>query len=157
RADRFYLQRSPILSTRLITEPTCRGTDPLAWSRWRGRHQHHSRQPLPPTTSPTHMITIYSWTTRLPTVAEGRGGWQTFGEATVYDSRWVRLGLVDVEAPNGERWDYHVVHLGRIAVALVVDDQDRALMMWRYRFITNQWGYEESGKNRGRQVTVGGS
>jgi hypothetical protein len=57
-------------------------------------------------------------------VAEARGGWQTFGEKTVYDNRWVRLGLVDVEAPNGERWDYHVVHLDRIAVALIVDDQD---------------------------------
>ncbi|MBV9013988.1 MAG: NUDIX domain-containing protein [Pseudonocardiales bacterium] len=75
-------------------------------------------------------------------VDEARGGWRRFGERTVYDNRWVRLGLVDVGAPNGERWDYHVVHLGRIAVALIVDDQDRALMLWRYRFITEQWGYE---------------
>ena len=50
--------------------------------------------------------------------------------------------MVDVGAPNGERWEYHVVHLGRIAVALIVDDQDRVLMLWRYRFITEQWGYE---------------
>lgn len=75
-------------------------------------------------------------------VAEQRSGWQTFGEKTIYDNRWVRLGLVDVRAPNGERWDYHVVHLGRIAVALIVDNQDRALMLWRYRFVTEQWGYE---------------
>jgi ADP-ribose pyrophosphatase len=72
----------------------------------------------------------------------GAGGWRRFGEKTVYDNRWVRLGLVDVGAPNGERWDYHVVHLGRIAVALIVDDRDRVLMLWRYRFITEQWGYE---------------
>jgi ADP-ribose pyrophosphatase len=71
-----------------------------------------------------------------------RGGWQTFGEKTIYNNRWVRLGLVDVEAPNGERWDYHVVHLGRIAVALVVDHRDRVLMLWRYRFVTDHWGYE---------------
>lgn len=75
-------------------------------------------------------------------MAEQRGGWRTFGERTVYDNRWVRLGLVDVEAPNGERWEYHVVHLDRIAVALIVDDQDRVLMSWRYRFVTEQWGYE---------------
>ena len=50
--------------------------------------------------------------------------------------------MVDVEAPNGERWEYHVVHLDRIAVALIVDDQDRVLMLWRYRFVTEQWGYE---------------
>jgi ADP-ribose pyrophosphatase len=75
-------------------------------------------------------------------VAETRSGWQTFGEKTIYDNRWVRLGLVDVGAPNGERWDYHVVHLGRIAVALIVDNRDRVLMLWRYRFVTEQWGYE---------------
>ncbi|MGH3903950.1 MAG: NUDIX domain-containing protein [Pseudonocardiaceae bacterium] len=75
-------------------------------------------------------------------MADDRSGWQTFGEKTIYDNRWVRLGLVDVGAPNGERWDYHVVHLGRIAIALIVDDQDHVLMLWRYRFITEQWGYE---------------
>jgi ADP-ribose pyrophosphatase len=75
-------------------------------------------------------------------VVEERGRWRTFGEKTIYDNRWVRLGLVDVEAPNGERWDYHVVHLDPIAVAIIVDDEDRVLMSWRYRFITEQWGYE---------------
>jgi len=70
------------------------------------------------------------------------GSWKTFGEKTIYDSRWVRLGLVDVEAPNGQRWDHHVVHLDRIAIALIVDAEDRALMLWRYRFATEQWGYE---------------
>ena len=47
-----------------------------------------------------------------------------------------------MEAPNGQRWDYHVVHLSRIAIALIVDGDDRALMLWRYRFVTEQWGYE---------------
>jgi ADP-ribose pyrophosphatase len=74
-------------------------------------------------------------------VARQQGGWQTFGEQTIYGNRWVRLGVVDVEAPHGERWDYHVVHLNRIAIALIVD-HDRALMLWRYRFVTDQWGYE---------------
>jgi ADP-ribose pyrophosphatase len=78
-------------------------------------------------------------------MTEERGGWRTFGEKTVYGNRWVRLGLVDVEAPNGERWDYHVVHLDRIAVALIVDDQDRVLMLWRYRFVIEQWaGFQKS-------------
>ncbi|RSM85579.1 NUDIX hydrolase [Kibdelosporangium aridum] len=75
-------------------------------------------------------------------MTEKHGAWKVFGERTIYDNRWVRLGLVDVEAPNGERWDYHVVSLDRIAIALIVDDQDRALMLWRYRFPTDQWGYE---------------
>lgn len=75
-------------------------------------------------------------------MAEQRGSWRTFGERLVYNNPWVRLGLVDVEAPNGERWEYHVVHLARIAVALLVNDADEVLMLWRYRFISEQWGYE---------------
>jgi ADP-ribose pyrophosphatase len=56
-------------------------------------------------------------------VADEHGAWRTFGEKTIYESSpWVRLALVDVEAPNGERWDYHVVHFGRIAVAMIVDE-----------------------------------
>ncbi|CRK61093.1 Nudix hydrolase family protein [Alloactinosynnema sp. L-07] len=73
---------------------------------------------------------------------EQHGAWKTFGERLVYDNRWVKVGLVDVEAPNGERWDYHVVHLARIAIALIVNDRDEVLMLWRYRFATDQWGYE---------------
>lgn len=75
-------------------------------------------------------------------MADEHGAWQTFGERTIYDSKWVRLGLADVQAPNGERWEYHVVHLHRIAIALIIDEQDRVLMLWRYRFPTDQWGYE---------------
>lgn len=75
-------------------------------------------------------------------MADEHGAWQTFGERLIYDDRWVKLGLVDVQAPNGQRWEYHVVHLQRIAIALIVDEQDRALMLWRYRFPTEQWGYE---------------
>lgn len=68
--------------------------------------------------------------------------WQTYGERTIYDNRWVRLGLIDVQAPNGERWEHHVVQLDRIAIALIVNARDEVLMLWRYRFITEQWGYE---------------
>lgn len=75
-------------------------------------------------------------------MTEEYGAWKTFGERTIYDNKYVRLGLADVEAPNGERWEHHVVHLGRVAVALVVNDQDEVLMLWRYRFATEQWGYE---------------
>lgn len=77
--------------------------------------------------------------------AGGRSGWTRHGEQLVYDNRWVRVGLVDVERSDGVRVDYHVVHLDPIAVALVVDDRDRALMLWRYRFPVEQWGYELPG------------
>jgi hypothetical protein len=57
--------------------------------------------------------------------------WTIHGERMLYDNPWVRLVLVDVEPPNGERFEHHVVRLGRIAIALVVDDQDQVLTLWR--------------------------
>lgn len=64
------------------------------------------------------------------------------GERTVYDNRWVRLGMVDVEPPDGRRFEHHVVHLNRVAIALIVNERDEVLMLWRYRFATEEWGYE---------------
>ncbi len=112
-------------------------------------HTHSRHDPNPHTpgrhTAPPHRTFAYSGL-NVAYVRFDRGRaarrMADVGERTVYDNRWVRLRLVDVEAPNGERWEYHVVHLDRIAVALIVDDQDRALMSWRYRFVTEQWGYE---------------
>lgn len=71
--------------------------------------------------------------------------WQIHGERTVYDNRWVKLTLVDVEPPGVERFEHHVVRLHHVAIAAVVDDQDRVLMLWRYRFVADQWGWELPG------------
>lgn len=70
------------------------------------------------------------------------GTWKTFGERPVYDNRWVRLSLVEVEAPNGERWEHHVVQLDRVAIAMLINGRDEVLMLHRYRFAVDQWGYE---------------
>jgi ADP-ribose pyrophosphatase len=68
--------------------------------------------------------------------------WKTFGERTIYDNRWVKVSLVDVEAPNGERWESHVIQLDRVAIAMLVNERDEVLMLHRYRFAVDQWGYE---------------
>jgi 8-oxo-dGTP pyrophosphatase MutT (NUDIX family) len=65
-----------------------------------------------------------------------------YGERPLYDSRWVRLALVDVEPPDGRRFEHHVVRLGRVAIAFVFDEDERVLTLWRYRFATDDWGYE---------------
>lgn len=65
------------------------------------------------------------------------------GERSVYDSVWVSLRLVDVEVPNGSRFDHHVVRLPQPAAGVVVADPDRGvLLLWRHRFITDTWGWE---------------
>ena len=70
--------------------------------------------------------------------------WTVHGERTLYDSDWVGLGLVDVEVPGGSRFDHHVVRLPHGAVGTVVHDRTRGvLLLWRHRFITDTWGWEE--------------
>ncbi len=71
--------------------------------------------------------------------------WRVFGERTLYDNPWVRLVKVDVEPPNGKRFEHHVVRLQRVAIAAVLDDADRVLMLWRHRFVTDEWGWELPG------------
>ncbi|AXG77884.1 GntR family transcriptional regulator [Streptomyces paludis] len=71
--------------------------------------------------------------------------WKIHGERTVYDNRWVKLDLWDVEPPGMERFEHHVVKLQRVAISAVLDDQDRVLMLWRYRFVPQQWGWELPG------------
>ncbi|WP_075742334.1 NUDIX hydrolase [Actinoalloteichus sp. GBA129-24] len=78
-------------------------------------------------------------------VGDDVGTWKVGRRRAIYRSRWVDLSLVQVEAPNAERWDHHVVHLSRVAVALITNDRDEVLMLWRYRFATDAWGYELPG------------
>jgi 8-oxo-dGDP phosphatase len=75
----------------------------------------------------------------------GPNRWRTFGERTIYDNPWVWLGQIDVELPGGERFWHHVVRMHRAAVIALVDDEDRVLMIWRHRFVTDRWGWELPG------------
>lgn len=68
--------------------------------------------------------------------------WKTYGERRIYTNEWVNLCLVDVEQPDGARWDYHVVRLRHLAVAALVNDRREILLMWRHRFITDSWAWE---------------
>lgn len=71
--------------------------------------------------------------------------WQIHGERLVYDNKWVRLALVDVEPPGGERFEHHVVRLSRVAITALIDSRNRVLMMWRYRFVPQRFGWELPG------------
>ncbi|MFE9028672.1 NUDIX hydrolase [Streptomyces iakyrus] len=68
--------------------------------------------------------------------------WKTHGERQIYTNKWVNLCLVDVQQPDGRRWEYHVVRLRHLAVAAVVNGRKEVLMMWRHRFITDSWAWE---------------
>lgn len=64
------------------------------------------------------------------------------GQRQAYESLWVRVDLADVQTPSGARFEHHLVRLPRIAIALIVNNQEEALMLWRHRFAVDLWGYE---------------
>ncbi|MFE9427026.1 NUDIX hydrolase [Kitasatospora sp. NPDC006697] len=68
--------------------------------------------------------------------------WKIHGERPIYENPWVDVWLVDVEQPDGHRWEHHVLKLRHLAVAAVVNEQKQVLMMWRHRFITDSWAWE---------------
>ena len=63
----------------------------------------------------------------------------------MYDNRWVRVMLVDIETPDGQRFEHHVVRLQTVAISAIKNAQDEVLMMWRHRFATDEWGWELPG------------
>jgi 8-oxo-dGDP phosphatase len=72
-------------------------------------------------------------------------GRAVLGERTLYHNPWVRLVKVDVQPPHGEHFEHHVVRLERVVIAAVVDESDRVRMLWRHRFVTDEWGWELPG------------
>jgi 8-oxo-dGTP pyrophosphatase MutT (NUDIX family) len=69
--------------------------------------------------------------------------WTVHGERALYDSEWIRLTLVDVEVPGGERFEHHVVRSTAPAAGTVIHDPERGvLLLWRHRFIADVWGWE---------------
>ncbi len=69
--------------------------------------------------------------------------WKVHGHQPVYESSWVNVELADVELPDGQRLEHHVLRMPRQSVVVaVVDQSQRVLMLWRHRFITDRWGWE---------------
>jgi 8-oxo-dGTP pyrophosphatase MutT (NUDIX family) len=68
--------------------------------------------------------------------------WTVHGTRRMYDSEWMSVDLDDVEIPDGERFEHHVVRLPYPSTAVVVVEDDAVLMMWRHRFTTDKWGWE---------------
>lgn len=68
--------------------------------------------------------------------------WRNLGETPVTETKWFTLNLADVELPDGRHLDHWVMRNPPAALATIVDEQDRVLLLWRHRFITDTWGWE---------------
>jgi 8-oxo-dGTP pyrophosphatase MutT (NUDIX family) len=68
--------------------------------------------------------------------------WHIHEETEAWGNAWLSVRRLDVEQPDGERIDYHAVRLKDVAAAVVTDGEDRVLLMWRHRFLTDRWAWE---------------
>lgn len=72
--------------------------------------------------------------------------WIEHGRRTVYASPWVNVELADIEVPGGDRFEHHVLAMPRTSnTAVVTDADERVLLLYRHRFIPDQWGWEVPG------------
>jgi 8-oxo-dGDP phosphatase len=76
---------------------------------------------------------------------EVTGQIRVLGERLVYDGLEVRVSEVDLGLPDGDRLPWDVVRLSRSASVVLADARDRVLLVWRYRFTLDRWGWELPG------------
>ncbi|MFE3101076.1 NUDIX hydrolase [Nocardia tengchongensis] len=71
--------------------------------------------------------------------------WNILGERLVDENRHIRLSTVDVELPDGVRFTQYVARMPRCAMTLVLNENREVLLMYRHRFIIDQWVWELPG------------
>jgi 8-oxo-dGDP phosphatase len=71
--------------------------------------------------------------------------WKIYGERLVDENPFIRLSIASVGLPDGTEFEQYVMRMRRTATTVVVDDQDRVLLMWRHRFIVDRWVWELPG------------
>jgi 8-oxo-dGTP pyrophosphatase MutT (NUDIX family) len=73
------------------------------------------------------------------------GRWRVHGERLVDDTRMANVTIALVELPNGVKFEQYVLRMPRAAMAIVLDDDDRVLLLHRHRFIIDRWVWELPG------------
>lgn len=90
--------------------------------------------------------------------ASGRTKWTIHGERLVDENAHIRLSVASVELPDGKRFDQYVIRMPRCAMTAVLDEEcEHILLIWRHRFIADQWDWEVPGGyvNPGEDAAVG--
>jgi 8-oxo-dGTP pyrophosphatase MutT (NUDIX family) len=75
-----------------------------------------------------------------------RTRWTIHGERLVDENPHVRLSVASVELPDGKQFEQYVFRMPRCAMTVVLDEPgERVLLIWRHRFIVDQWNWEVPG------------
>lgn len=68
--------------------------------------------------------------------------WIVHSEKPLYQDQWLDIRLADVEITGGRHLSHRLIRSAPGAGAVVLNDRDQVLLLWRHRFITDSWGYE---------------
>jgi 8-oxo-dGTP pyrophosphatase MutT (NUDIX family) len=68
--------------------------------------------------------------------------WRITSEDIVLQTPWFEVSLAAVELPGGKSLEHYVLRRPSVVLTAMLDDQDRVLLVWRYRFITGTRGWE---------------
>lgn len=85
--------------------------------------------------------------------AEGLTRWKIHNERLVDDTRRTRLSVAAVELPDGVQFEQYVLRVPISATVVVLDAEDRVLLLHRHRFVIDRWvwelpgGYVDSGED----------
>lgn len=75
------------------------------------------------------------------------GKWHKGKSERVYETEWVAIDVADVELPDRTHIEHHIVRVmsGEGVNMLAFQPGKGVLLIWRHRFITDQWGWELPG------------
>jgi 8-oxo-dGTP pyrophosphatase MutT (NUDIX family) len=79
-------------------------------------------------------------------ISSGRTRWTIHGERLVDANPHIRLSVASVELPDGKQFEQYVFRMPRCAMTAVLDEAgEKILLIWRHRFIVDQWDWEVPG------------
>lgn len=98
----------------------------------------------PPAATPS--VAAYTWEGIAMPESPTSDEWAVIGVRPVYDSKWIRLELAEVQLPSGQHFEHHKVTMPAAAMTVVLSDSGAdVLLSWRHRFVPDTWNYELPG------------
>ena len=75
--------------------------------------------------------------------ARANGPWTRHARRTAYENAWITVWHDDVTRPDGAAGIYGVVHFANLAAGvLVIDDDDRVLLVGQHRYSLDAYSWE---------------
>lgn len=68
--------------------------------------------------------------------------WKVVSERPLYQDEWLDIRIADIELPDGRHLAHRSIRTPPGAGVVALDHEERALLIWRHRYITGTWGWE---------------